>query len=278
VALLALALAAGCATSHKAAPSVASDAWMATQTGQFRFEYVERTPKDARMVLHAVEHAAPRLSRWGSLSEPVTLRVLGDHDHLQRALKQLGVNQRGVSWLRAWGRYDLVLLQAPHTWSMMGATQAQVDELVTHELTHSLMYQLGATRLDWARKEIPLWFREGMASYTADQAYRWVSLEDIARHLQRHPKSDPVGEATELYRKDSNLVYGTAHHAFAFLVRRYGEDAVRGILREMKEGRKFPEAFESVVGLAPEAFVRDFTRYVKWRGFRGGRLLLKGAQ
>jgi hypothetical protein len=29
------------------------------------------------------------------------------------------------------------------------------------------------------------------------------------------------------------------------------------------------------VGLTPDAFVRDFTRYVRWRGFRGGRVVRK---
>jgi hypothetical protein len=265
--VLLLALLTGCASPRLAAPRASSTEH---PSGPFRLEYSPQDANDAARVRQAVDHALPRMERWGTLREPVTLQVLPDHKSLEEA-----AHQRGLDWLHAWSRYDEVLVQAPRTWSLGGANQAQINELILHELTHSLMYQLAADRLGWSRKQIPLWFREGMASYTAEQAYRWVSLEEIARHLERVPGSDPVLKPGQLYREDSNLVYGVAHHTFAFLVRRYGEDSVRALLREMRGGRTFPEAFESAVGLTQDAFVRDFTRYVRWRGFRGGRVVRK---
>ena len=267
VAVLVLVLLSGCATRRMAAP-VALEASIEPPSGQFRIEFSPKDAPEAARIQQAVEEALPRLERWGVLREPVTVKVMPDHASLESA-----VRQRGLSWLRAWSRYDEVFVQAPDTWGSAGASQPQINELLLHELTHSLMYQLASNRPGWTRKQIPLWFREGMASYTADQSYRWVTLEDIARHLERHPASDPVQKPGDLYRDDSNLVYGVAHHAFAFLVRRYGEDAVRGLLREMKDGKNFPEAFESAIGMSPDLFVRDFTRFVRWRGFRSGRAL-----
>ncbi len=265
--VLLLALLTGCAAPRMARSLATS---METPTGQFRLEYSESDVADAARIERALEYALPRMERWGVLREPVTVLLLPDHEALEEA-----VGQRGLDWLHAWGRYDEVFVQAPRTWSLAGAVQTQINELILHELTHSLMYQLSADRLGWSRKQIPLWFREGMASYTAGQAYRWVTLEELARHLERTPESDPVRNPGQLYREDSNLVYGAAHHAFTFLVRRYGEERVRAILREMRDGDTFPEAFESAVGLKPDAFVRDFTRYVRWRGFRGGRVVRK---
>jgi hypothetical protein len=268
VAVLALALLSGCASHRMAAPvALESSMEVPAPSGPFRIEFSPKDAQDATRIQQAVEEALPRLERWGLLHEPVTIKVMPDHGSLESA-----VRQHGLFWLRAWSRYDEVLVQAPETWGVASASQPQINELLLHELTHSLMYQLASNRLGWTRKQIPLWFREGMASYTADQSYRWVTLEDIARHLERFPTSDPVGNPGDLYRDDSNLVYGVAHHAFAFLVRRYGEDSVRGLLREMKGGKNFPEAFESAVGLSPDLFVRDFTRFVRWRGFRSGRL------
>ena len=265
-----LVLLTGCASTRMAAPGAALEASMSMENsaGQFRIEYASRDERDAARIQQAVVEALPRLERWGTLREPVSIKVMPDHEALEDA-----VRQHELDWLRAWSRYDELYIQAPSTWGLAGATQPQINELLLHELTHSLMYQLASDRLGWSRKQIPLWFREGMASYTADQSYRWVSLEEIARHLERVPGSDPVRKPGDLYREDSNLVYGVAHHAFAFLVRRYGEDSVRGLLSEMKGGKEFPKAFESVIGLPPDAFVRDFTRYVRWRGFRGGRAL-----
>jgi hypothetical protein len=264
---LVLALLSGCAARRAAAP-VALEASLEAPSGQFRIEFSPKDAQDAARIQQAAEEALPRLERWGPLREPVTIKVMPDHAALESA-----VQQHGLDWLRAWSRYDEVLVQAPGTWGLAGASQPQLNELLLHELTHSLMYQLASHRLGWTRKQIPLWFREGMASYTADQSYRWVTLEEIARHLEHHPGSDPLQKPGDLYRDDSNLVYGVAHHSFTFLVRRYGEDAVRGLLREMRDGKNFPEAFESAIGLSPDHFVRDFTRFVRWRGFRSGRML-----
>ncbi len=277
VAMLLLALLSGCATARRtmAAPeaNLSASVELAGPSGQFRIEYAPNDAEDAARIQRAVDEALPRLARWGMLRETVTIKVMPNHKSLANA-----VQQRELGWLRAWSRYDEVLVQAPATWGLGRASQPQINELLIHELTHSLMYQLAADRLGWSRKQIPLWFREGMASYTAEQSYRWVTLEEFARHLERFPKSDPVRKPTELYREDSNLVYGAAHHAFSFLVRRYGEDAVRALLAEMRGGKDFPEAFEGVIGVSPDTYVRDFTRYVRWRGFRGGRLPPRAAE
>ncbi len=259
----------GCASNRFSGPVAGLEASVPLETsaGEFRIDYDSRNARDADHIRQAVLEALPKLERWGSLREPVTIRVMPDHASLESA-----VRQHGYSWLRAWSRYDDVFVQAPSSWEPAGATQPQINELLLHELTHSVMYQQASDRRGWSRKRIPLWFREGMASYTAEQAYRWVSLEDIARHYERSPTSDPVRSPGDLYRDDSNFIYGVAHHTFAFLVKRYGEESVRGLLREMKAGKEFPQAFENAVGLAPDAFVRDFTRYVRWRGFSGGRI------
>jgi hypothetical protein len=263
-----------CAAPRRlATPEAALESSMESPSGLFRIEYIRADAKDAARIQRAVEHALPRLERWGTLREPITLKVMPDHASLEAATEQ-----HGVDWLRAWGRYDELLVQAPSTWGLSGATQPQLNELILHELTHNLMYQLAADRLGWSRKQIPLWFREGMASYTAEQSYRWVSLEEIARHLERFPERDPLRNPGELYRDDSNLLYGVAHQAFVFLLQRYGEDSVRALLREMKGGKNFPEAFEAAIGLHPDAFVRDFTRYVRWRGFRSTRALPRATE
>ncbi len=270
VAVLALVLLSGCAARRMVAAPPALDASveLASPAGQFLNEYAPADAQDAARVQQAVEQALPRLARWGAMRETVTIKVMPDHESLENAVKQ-----RGLGWLRAWSRYDDMFIQAPSTWGLAGATQPQINELLLHELTHSLMYQLASDRLGWPHKQIPLWFREGMASYTADQSYRWVSLEEIARHFERFPGSDPVRSPGDLYRDDSNLIYGVAHHAFSFLVRRYGENAVRALLEDMRGGKTFPEAFQNTIGVSPDTFVSDFTRYVRWRGFRSGRAL-----
>lgn len=238
-----------------------------TPAGSFIFEYEAKDRPSRDKIEAAILHASPKLAEWGGVREPVTVYILPTHEDLEAA-----VNRHGYQWLRAWARYDEIFLQSPRTWSVFGAPQADINELVLHELTHSVMYQQSADATHWARKGIPLWFREGMASYTAHQGYRWPTLEDLARFYEENPNRDPVLDPEPLYQHESNTVYGAAHHAFTFLMKRYGAEGVRRCLGQMRGGLKFNEAFEAAFALSQERFTRDFKRFVRLRGFRGGRI------
>jgi hypothetical protein len=220
---------------------------------------------DAERVREAAERALPAVQRWGALRDPVSIDLAPDHTALEEA-----ADRDGHPWLRAWARYDTITVQSPSTWMpLIAPTQRDVDELLLHELTHCAMYQSAASRTEWRRKGIPLWFREGMASVTAEQGYRWATLEELAALYDRG--LDPLQQRED----DPHPVYGAAHHAFAFLIKRYGEDAVRTTLQAMKAGAIFPDALTSAIGVSPAQLLRDFERYVRLRGFKGGRVLRK---
>lgn len=253
-----------------------------------RVEYLASDAEGARQIAAAVERALPLAQRWGRLRATVVVTVHPDHEALEQA-----VHREGYDWLRAWARYATIDVQSPRSWSsgwsIFGPDQQEVDELVLHELTHCVMYQAAATDWSWAFKEIPLWFREGMASVTARQAYRWKRVEDVARfyaaatpgsgggtgaraatpvRARRRIAGDPLTDPEPLYQAESHVVYGTAHLAFQFLLDRYGEDAVRAVLARMGEGNLFPSAFERAVGIPAERFEAEFRRYVTWGGWR----------
>ncbi|NPC68473.1 hypothetical protein HPP05_01775 [Corallococcus exiguus] len=254
-----------CAAAPKKADS--PTATLALPSGEFLFEHSAKDTQAADMVRRAVENAAPGLARWGTFQEPVTLVIHPNHAALERAARR-----SGYDFLRAWARYEQVEVQSPRTWTRAGATQKQVDELLLHELTHSLMWQASASVSDWTKKGIPIWFSEGMASYTASQGYRVPSLEDLSRFLHQYPQADPLARAESLYETENATVYGAAHHAFTFLMERYGEARVRGVLASMRRGQDFTGGFLEAIGLPVDAFLRDFRRYVYLRGFKGGRL------
>ncbi|WNZ64727.1 DUF6055 domain-containing protein [Myxococcus sp. MxC21-1] len=261
--LLGLSLLTGCYASQSARVLVGKGAGAGIDV-----EYQPRDAEAAVQVKLAVERAIPRLQRWGTFDDTVTIVVHPNHAALERA-----ANRPGHDFLRAWARYEQIELQSPRTWTARGASQGQVDELLLHELTHSLMYQVASDRLGWTRKRIPLWFREGMASYTAEQGYRVSSLDDLEHYWRQHPNADPLSQAEALYQSESGVVYGAAHHAFTFLARRYGEDTIRKVLRGMSQGPDFDSAFQRAVGVTQESFLQDFRRYVRLRGFKGARQL-----
>ncbi|MBM4379654.1 MAG: hypothetical protein FJ086_10200 [Deltaproteobacteria bacterium] len=232
--------------------------------GRFLLEAEPRDHVGVEQVRRAIEQAGPRLAAWGGLRERVHVRVMPTHDALEQA-----VNRPGYAWLRAWARYGEIFIQSPVTWGVFGARDEDVAELMLHELTHCVMYQASGTSSTWARKGIPLWFREGMASWTARQAGRWMTLESLAASLERLPEADPLGATDALYRTQDGLVYAAAHHAFTYLVRTHGEDKVRAVLVRMGEDVSFSRAFPEVMGMDEAAFIARFRQWLLGRRFRG---------
>jgi hypothetical protein len=250
---LLLALLSACAAPRpSAAPELDHAAQLDTRAGGFRLEYADADRDAVVHVQRAVQRAAPALSRWGTLEETVVVRVMPDH-----AALELAADRPGYAWLRAWARYDEVLLQSPRTWGLAGARPGALDEVVLHELTHCLMYQLASDRLSWGYKRIPLWFREGMASVTARQGYRWPGRAELARFVRERPGVDPLGAPESLYRDDADVVYGAAHHAFEAFLTRFGEGAVRRVLDDMAQGPDFDSAFEGVFEVTRSQFEAD---------------------
>lgn len=231
--------------------------------GAMRFELHSEPEavEDTARVRGALERATPLLERWGGLAAPVTIRIAPTHDALERA-----VNRRGYDWLRAWAQYDELIIQAPGTWA---GTDRDVDELVVHELTHCLLFQRSGTRTTWNTRRIPLWFREGMATVTADQGLRFPSLEDLADWVQRNPGADPFEDGERLSREAYGPTYGVAYHAMRFLLRRHGDAVVLELMRGMRAGDDFEAAFIRAVGTTPRRFAADFLNYLRFRGFRG---------
>jgi hypothetical protein len=204
------------------------------------------TPGDAGELVRirrALLTASPRLSRWGSFRRGVSIRLLPDHEALEEA-----AGRRGYPWLRAWTFTDEILLQSPRSWRTVN--DDDFAELLTHELTHALMYQLidPADRASWSLEEPPRWFREGMASVTAGEGHRRLSRAEIIAWLTAHPDADLLHASTELYRTEKAAVYGAAHRTFELLIGGVGDAAVRDLLRRLGQGERFDEAFRGCTG------------------------------
>ena len=116
-------------------------------------------------VSSALIDAAARTTRWGSFRREIAVRVVPDHAALEAA-----ADRANHPWLRGWAFADLILIQSPRSLGAPSeeALRSDLRELLTHELTHVLMYQAmepGGLRglLAVAEPdEPPLWFREGV--------------------------------------------------------------------------------------------------------------------
>jgi hypothetical protein len=277
---LALALATACA-HRQPVPAELRTRDVAAGGARFTLRWFPEDDAVAAQVERMLERAAPRVQRWGGLAHPVTITIHPSHEALEAAAQN-----PGYDWLHAWAKYQTVELQSPRTWEGP-VRDRHVEELLTHELTHCAVYQRAGDGTSWPFKEIPRWFGEGLATYTAGQGYRFASVEQLwafyERTLpgeageggaQRRPRAsvaiagDPIVDPDPIYQEQSDIVYGAAYHATEFLIARYGEERVDAVLAKMGQGMRFPAAFRAAVGITDAEFAADFRRYVVWQGWR----------
>jgi len=221
----------------------------------FEVQYTRADAAELPRIERGLLAAEARVARWGSFRESIAVRVLPDHASLEDA-----VDRPGYPWLRAWACGDQVLLQSPRTWSP-SADDDEVTQLIAHEVTHALMYQLiQAGEPVWSAEEPPLWFREGMASVTAGQGRRRLSAGELMQWSLGHPGEDLLRPLPELYRTEKDAVYSAAHRTFELLLRMAGDAGVRVMLRRMSAGASFADAFRSSTGQGLADFEREAIR------------------
>ncbi len=217
----------------------------------FRLEYPPEDAGTAQQVRRSLERAVPAAARWGSFSAPILITIHPTHEAFEAATRR-----KGFTWLRAWARRASVDVQSPRSWSIGRASDAGMEQLLAHELTHCVMYQMLGSEQTWQDRGVPVWFREGMASVTAGE-----------QHATTGPRPDAglaSGTAVSLaaldllYKRESSKVYGTAHRAFHFLLDRYGEERIRRLIVGVGEGRDFAEAFRRTLGIPLQEFEGDF--------------------
>jgi hypothetical protein len=245
---------------------------MVTPEGTFVVEFEVWDEQMSDLLQGAVPRAAEALQRWGHLQQPVRITVVWNHAALEAAAG------RRLPGMSAWARRTQVFLENPRRWPLppgleqdpqleMHIRRIQVTSLLRHELTHSLMFQLAGVPPTDPEYRIPFWFREGMATVTANEFSQWPPPLTLAQWLDFHPEVNLLRDSATLVRTDGATAYGGALHGFDFLVHRYGDAAVLRVLARMHTGERFAEAFQAALGVTPEAFASDFDRYLRWRGF-----------
>lgn len=217
-------------------PSERSEAF-AVAGASVELRYSGDDEEAAEQVRRVLGRAVAAATQWGPLGSAVIVTIQPTH----RGLEEVS-GAEGNPWMRAWARPGRVDVETPRSWSQKHASDGAFVQVLTHELTHCVLFQrIGP---DWETRGIPAWFREGMASFTA---------------AERHPRAarEALFAPARLLREDAELVYGTADRAFRFLVARFGQDRVRLVLDLARQGSPFSEAFRLALGVDLARFERE---------------------
>ncbi len=203
-------------------------------------------------IIAATKEAFHVNRRWGKLEKDLHIRIFPSHRTLEEAV------MKPYEWLRAWAMYDQIYLQSPLTWRAR-YYRYPLLELLIHEITHVTMYQLCGTSTSWNQKQIPLWFREGMASVTAHQQYRrtqWKQLRQLIRKTRWGQKF--LAHPAHYLKEHQPLIYSLGHWMFLVLLERWKDEGIRLMLSQMKDGASYKEAFTQMTRMTPKEFKNYF--------------------
>ena len=206
----------------------------------------------------AFGYAFSRLPGWGVYREDIDLYIYPDHGSMEE-----GTWQYGKQWMVGFGQYATVSLQSPRTWSQ-NQWQRHFREVMAHELTHILMYQTACNRCFWFWCGIPLWYREGFASYVADQGWRRGDRAGLREYyLGSRYAGDPLADGEAVKSRNPAVVYRAGHWAFADLVTLCGKERMAGIFNAMGRGDSFDDAFLHTVGVSAAEYAREWQNDVQ---------------
>lgn len=134
------------------------------------------------------------------------------------------------------------------------------ERVLQHEYTHTV-------NLSRTKNRVIHWMTEANAVFNEDaprDQSQWALLTNAYRTNALFDLEE-INIAFVRPRKptDRPLAYAQGAWMFEFLVERFGELSPREIMDASTTGRSAPEAFEMVLGITPDAFMEDFT---KWAG------------
>ncbi len=191
---------------------------------------------------HAMGHA---LSRWGRFLRPVTVRTTEDRSALRHAAK-------ATSAVLLCGLADLdsVTLLAPHRWLSAPAHHDLRDVLV-HELAHVLLFQrcTPADRSTYA--VLPMWMREGQASFAAEGPPSPNLRRTVAGYTNL--AALVAANATALAAHGA-ACYTVATLVFAGWLECFGDRRLAALCGQMRRGLSFNQAHQRACGVDVASF------------------------
>jgi hypothetical protein len=248
--LLALAMLGGCALP---APEAEGEQILTTAVPgrPVTIQHLESEKPWMPLIISGIDDGLAAAGRWGALRSPIVVVVYPTDVELQRAIRK-----EELRYLKAWATDRDLALVSPRK---LGPRTESFRQLLVHELTHVVHYQTAAIPAKFTKWKDPLWFREGLAIWTAEQASWYPDDAQVRRFLDQHRDFDPLGVPERYLEAQQPMVYATAYSMVAALIREQGEDAIRRFLATLATASSFDAAFETAFGRSPVAF-RDAWR------------------
>jgi len=140
-----------------------------------------------------------------------------------------------------------------------------LSHLVKHEIAHVIFGLYVGENL----KNVPRWFNEGVAMYLSDDwtySHYWAILTGTLSNsiIPLYRLSIDFPEMTSR----AQIAYAQSYSVLTFMIKRYGNDALKECIRLIAEGKEFDEALAGATGADMEwlesRWLKDLKKRYKW--------------
>ena len=154
-------------------------------------------------------------------------------------------------------RDNIIILKSPE---FDNISHQQYERTIKHELVHYLQNTVVPLSIT------PNWFDEGIAEYLV-KSHDIRSQIILSRALNKEKliPLDKLNFAISPNRTKSRLAYSESASVVDFLVIAYGEEAVRKILKGIRKGLTFAEAWKLATGMNYDYLGFHWKKYIKKR-------------
>ena len=219
-------------------------------------------PADARFadrVLTMINTSVPKLIADIGIAPADTIRI-----HIAESLEAFRTFTPGA--IPDWGEgyavphLNQIVLKSPR---ITGSTE-NLYEIVVHESAHILLHSAMRSA------DIPRWLDEGFAMYSAREWGLWDRVNLIAAVLTDN--LIPLGAIHSVntfseYR--AQLAYQESALAVQFIIKQYGRDGLRALLRSLRSTGSINRATYNAFGISVVQFEEEWLRYMEhtygWR-------------
>lgn len=224
----------------------------------------EKSAKEDAIALKEILNASQRkveVALNARFEKPIEIYVCASQDSFNEYVF-LSKNVRGAVY---WGK----LFLSP---GAFGRGEEYLAELTTHELTHYLFYtHLGEKA---HIKNIPIWFREGIAVFVADGGPNYTKDKDVSDLMSSEEKEAYFSGNIDFWFASNNPADAVAKNgAVNWLIYRVGAlfvhymhdsqpENFEKLMRLLLSGTEFSQALEVSYGKNIEILRKDFFQYL----------------
>ncbi len=221
--------------------------WHSIQSEPFQVHYLHQDVSTAQIVLKNLNHAYSQISKEIGfyIGSPIGVFLCSTDESFEYF-----AGKPFPEWSTGFAvpNENLIVLR----------TQGNFIQTAIHELTHILLY--GAV----AHKSIPRWFNEGLAVYYSNEK-EFASSSLISKALITEsviPLSD-IEQVISFGSGRAQLAYQQSYLAIIFIMKRYGNDSIKEIVKALAMEESDDAAFLKALGMDLLDFEIEWYRYIR---------------